>query len=80
MASDSFRTHEDAQRRLVELEKVKMGTEVPFGQMFEAICFKVKWSFTKRYCYALQRFFPEFDLHRRLLKVALVELESVEYL
>jgi hypothetical protein len=80
MASDGFRTHEDVQRRLIELEKIRLGTEVPFGQMFEAICFKVKWSLTKRCCYALQRYFPEFDLHCRLLKVALVELESVEYL
>jgi len=80
MASDCLRTHEDVQGRLVELERVKLGTELPFRQMFEAICFKVKWSLTKRYCYAFQRFFPEFDLHRRLLKVALVELDSVEYL
>ena len=65
---------------MVELERVKLGTELPFRQMFEAICFKVKWSLTKIYCYAFQRFFPEFDLHRRLLKVALVELDSVEYL
>ena len=80
MASDGLRTHEDVHRKLVELEKVRLGMEIPFGQMFEAICFKAKWSLTKRYCYALQKFFPEFDLHRRLLKVALVELDSVEYL
>ena len=58
MASDGFRIHEDVQRRLVELEKVRLGMEIPFGQMFEAICFKAKWSLTKRYCYALQRFLP----------------------
>ena len=80
MASVELRTHEDVQRRLVELEKVRLGTEVPFGKMMRAMSFKVKWSLTKRYCYAIQRYFPELDVHHRLLKIALVEVDSVEYL
>ena len=80
MASVEFRTREDVQRRLVELEKVRLGTEVPFSQMLKALSFKVIWSLTKKYCYTIQRFFPEFDLHCRLLKVALVELDNIEFL
>jgi len=80
MTSVDFRNHENMQSKLVELEKIKLGTEVPFGQMLEAINFKVQWFLTKKYCYTFQRLFPELDLHHHLLKVALAELDDMEHL
>jgi len=80
MTSVDLRNHENMQSKLLELEKIKLGTEVPFGQMIEAINFKVKWFLTKKYCYTVQRVFPEFDLHHRLLKVALAEIDDIEHL
>jgi len=80
MTSVDFRNHENMQNKIVELEKIKLGTEVPFGQMIEAINFKFKWFLTKKYCCTVQRVFPELDLHHRLLKVALAGLDDMEHL
>jgi hypothetical protein len=80
MTSVDFRNHENMQNKLVELEKIKLGTEVPFGQILEAINFKVQWFLSKKYCYTFQRVFPELDLHHRLLKFALAELDDMEHL
>ena len=80
MTSVDFRDHENMQTKIVELEKKKPKTEFPFGQMLEAINFKAQWSLTKKYCRTFQRLFPELDLHLRLLKVALVDLDDMEHL
>ena len=80
MTSVEIRNHENMQNKLLELEKIKLGTEVPFSQMLEAINFKIQWFLTKKYCYTVQRVFPELDLHHRLLKVVMAELDDMEHL
>jgi hypothetical protein len=78
MTSVDYRNREDIHGHLVELESVKLGTEVSFGQILKAIKFKAHWFLVKYYCFAVQRLFPEFHFHHRLLRIALAELDEIE--
>ena len=78
MNSVDYRNREDTHGNLVELEGVKRGTEGSSRQILKTLIFKVHWFLAKIYCYAVQRIFPEFDLHNHLLRVTLAELDDIE--
>jgi hypothetical protein len=78
MASVDIKNREDINVKLEELESVKQGTDFSFGQILEVKKNKAHWYLAKSYCYAVQRLFPEFDLHHRLLRIALAGLDEIE--
>ena len=78
MNSVDYRNREDTHGNLVELEGVKRGTEGSSRQILKTLIFKVHWFLAKIYCYAVQRIFPEFDLHNHLLRATLAELDDIE--
>ena len=80
MASVDFRNREDMHDDVVELESLMMGTEISFGQILKAINFKAHWFLVRYFWFVVQSLFPEFDLHHRLLRFALAELDEIECL
>jgi len=78
MASVDFRNREDMHGDVVEIESFKMGTVVSFGQILKAINFKAHWFLARYFFFAVQRLFPELDLHHRLLRFTLTELDEIE--
>ena len=78
MASVDIKNRESMHVKLEELESVKLGSEISFGHTLEVTKFKAHWYLAKIYCYAVQRLFPEFDLHHRLLSIALAGLDEIE--
>jgi hypothetical protein len=80
MTHIDLKNREPIHSKFAEIQKIKLGVEVPLIQIFRAIQFKVKWFLTKKFCHVLQEIFPEFNHHHRLLNVVLVELEDMENL
>ena len=78
MASVDFSNREDMHGDVVELESLKMGTEISFGQILKAINLKAHGFLVRYFCFAVQRLFPELDLHHRLLRFTLTELDEIE--
>jgi hypothetical protein len=64
----------------LDLEIIRLGNEVSFSQMLQAIRFKGKWFLMKKFCNTFQVIFPEFNLHHRLLGIVLAEFDDIENL
>ena len=52
--------------------------EVMFGNQLQELQYRAKWFFMKLFCNVFQGLFPEFNLHHRLLRVVLAELDNIE--
>lgn len=54
--------------------------EVLFGHELQELQSQAKWFLMKLFCKVFQVLFPELNLHHRLLRVVLAELDDIENL